>query len=214
MNKNRIEDALFIFQVLMAWVFSVPQILRMRESTEGITIALYVLFMAFILVNLSLARRAYKAGPSRSRRQAVLIYWNWTILIGGHLVALYDAPWRPTDSYFIISVAVIAAVTLGFSKGCFGLGYSDSIVRGVIACICKATPQIYLAYCIISDGGGAGLAAITVWAGHATVISRFAHIAYCGRQTGVDRNIKGMLLSEGGNELSWVSVTIAWLYYQ
>lgn len=186
----------------------------MRESTAGITIAFYILFMAFILVNLTLARRAYKAEPSRSRRQAVIVYWNWALLIGGHLVVLYGAPWRPTDTYFMIAVAVTTAVVLSISKTIYGLGYSDSIIRGIVACICKAGPQCYLAYCIISDSSGGGLAATTVWTGHLSVIIRFGHIAYCGRETGMDRNIKGMLLSEGGNELSWICVTAAWLYCQ
>ena len=187
----------------------------MTENTQGVTTALYVLFMTFIGINMMLAIRAYKHKKDRSRGQAIIVYANWSILIGAHLVIAFKyVPWRVSDYYFIIGAILATVTTLMIAKTWKGLGYEDAIVRGIVACLCKAGPQLYLTGCIIMDRSGQGLAATTIWAGHASVLTRIAHLAYCGKRTGVDRNIKGILISEIGNEISWICVTAAWLYFQ
>lgn len=213
MNK-KFEEFLFWFQLVIAWLFSVPQIIRMTQNQQGVTTALYVLYMVFLVTNATLAMRAYLSKRDRSRAQSVIIYLNWCALILAHLVvAVRYVPWKTNDNYFLILTTVATAMTLLVARCWKNLDYNDSIVRGIVACICKGGPQLYLATCIVLDHGGKGMAPITIWLGHVTVLTRIAQVFLSARKTGVDRNIKGILIAEFGNELTWAIVTIVWLTF-
>jgi len=210
---KRIAEILFWFQIVMAWVYTVPQACKLFESTQGITIVLFLLQMAFLVFNLSLAIGACKNNPSRERKQTLLIYVNWTFLIGVlFAIALMKVTWKNSDWLAVLATVIgtVVVVLIGLMSK---LSYKDPIIRGLLSCLYKAVPQFYLGWFIWHSGGGAGLAPVMVWAGHITALTRIAQIGVVIKKSGWDRNLAGIVLSESGNELSWTFATVMWLVF-
>jgi hypothetical protein len=210
---KRIADILFWFQFVMAWAYTVPQVFRLFESTQGVTIIFFLSQMAFLVFNLSLAISACKNNPSREKKQTLMIYVNWTFLISVlFAIVLAKVAWKNSD--WLVVLLTVAGTIIVVLIGSLGkLSYKDPIIRGFLSCLYKTVPQIYLGWCIWHDGGGAGLAAIMVWSGHLTALTRIAQIGVAIKRSGWDRNMAGIVLSESGNELSWIFATIMWLVF-
>jgi hypothetical protein len=122
---------------------------------------------------------------------------------------LWDIHETRTTVFVIAGVVVTIAIARARH-----LPIRDSLVRGCLALFFKAVPQLTLAYKILLVGG-AGLAGITIVAGHTTLLLRLGTIAYSlwenrdGRKED-RRHALGMLVGEVGNEVSWIIATIAW----
>lgn len=213
MKKLTFSDWLFGFQIVMGLAFGLPQAVRMFHSVQGMTIVLFLCMELFIGFNLVLAINAHREIRKRTTLQTLWIYGFWTVIVTSHLLILMaKGTWTSTDSMMmtVIGTSVLATVAVGRY---FGKNIKDATVQGVLALWCKTIPQLYLAYCIYAAHGGNGLAAITVWAGHATVLTRVALLVLTGRQSGWNRNVVGSLISETGNEFSWTVTTALWLMY-
>lgn len=204
-------DYLFVFQIVLAFSFGVPQAIKMLESVQGMTIVLFVCFELFVLFNLFLAHQAHKEVPSRGTIQALIIYYLWFIVVTVHLIILTSfGKWTRTDSIVMLTLVTLSIIGIIWQRF-KGRGLSDPMTRGYLALCAKSVPQFYLAYCIFKDGGGNGLSAWTVWCGHITVLIRIAMLIISGRKSGWNKNIIGSIVSEVGNQLSWSMVTVLWL---
>jgi hypothetical protein len=211
-----VGDLLFVFQIVMAWVFSVPQFFRSFQSTEGMTITWPAMCLAFVVVNLLLAVGAYRKSGSRKAFQIIIVYINWTILMGAMMAALtFNGHWTNRDTAVSILVGVaITLLLLMRRKGSFVATLTEPITRGLASVIFKSTPQLYIAYCIAIAGSGAGLAGLTLMVGHITVCTRIVEILIAANQDGWNRHNVGLMISEAGNELTWLVTTVAWLVYR
>lgn len=204
-------DCLFAFQIITALLLGVPQALTMIESTQGMTLVLYVCVDTFIFFNLLLAHQAHAEVPSRETKQTLIIYYVWLVVISTHLVILsIFGKWTSTDSVATFFLIVLSALVIAWQK-LNGKGIKDAMTRGYLALCAKSVPQLYLAFCIFRDGGGDGLGAWFVWGGHIAVLTRIAILVKAGNKSNWNRNIVGSLVSESGNEISWIVVTIVWL---
>ena len=47
---RKVTDCLFVFQIVMAFTFGIPQAIIMFESVQGMTIVLFVCFDVFIIL--------------------------------------------------------------------------------------------------------------------------------------------------------------------
>lgn len=208
---KKVTDYLFSFQIVLAFLFGVPQAIKMFESVQGMTIVLFVCFEIFILFNLFLAHQAHREVPSRETIQALIIYYLWLVVVTAHLgILIVFGKWTRTDSVVMLALVILSIAGIAWQKS-RGKGVKDPMTRGYLALCAKSVPQLYLAYCIFRDGGGNGLSVWTVWCGHVTVLTRIAILIISGSKSGWNRNIVGSLISEIGNQLSWSVVTALWV---
>jgi hypothetical protein len=206
LKKFTVSGGLFWFQIFMGLIFIVPQTIRMLSTVQGLTTVLYLSFEFFIGLNFWLAIKAYREVQNVETKQTLAVYSFWGVGVTLHLIImLVRGHWTNTDTMMMMAIGIASAVTL-----LLGGGVTNPTAKGVLALWCKAIPQFYLAYCIYKYGGQ-GLAAITVWAGHVTVGTRISMLTISGKRSKWNRNIVASLISEWGNEISWVVVTGIWL---
>ncbi len=210
-----IGDLLFWFQIIMAWAFSVPQIMRSFTSTAGMTITWSMLCSVFVTVNFFLALSAYWDSGSRKAMQVTLVYANWLVLWSIMFVVVFiKGTW--TDSDTLVTVIVIMLVTVIMvmrRQGSVMETFVEPINRGLISLVVKSTPQLYIAYCIYRAGRNDGLAGMSLVIGHITVCARAVEIYITAKQDGWTKKNIGLFISETGNELTWMVTTGYWLYF-
>ena len=216
MNKKlTFGDFLFGLQILLAWIFTVPQVIRAFHSTAGMTMTWPMFCSAFVLVNLFLAIGAYKDSHSRKALQVTLVYANWLVLWVSILIpmSIYGT-WKSNDT--VVSTLILIAVGIllvARRESSLKATISEPITRGIVSLIVKSVPQLFIAYCIMQAGKNNGLAGTTLIIGHITVCIRIAEIYSAAKQDGWTRKNVGLFISEAGNELTWVITTLAWIAY-
>lgn len=212
-TSRRVADLLFAVQCVAALTMGVSQFLRMRDSVAGVSIAWFLFWVAFLLVNLGLAIRAHRVVATRISRQTITVYLLWTAVCGANLVFLLLAPgarWNLVDT-------VTASLTLSGVLGAIafarlrGLPLTDPLVHASFAVFSKAVPQLTLAWNILREGGE-GISLVAFTAGHVTICMRLWQIVLSIREAGWDRNRLGMAIGEAANEASWVVATLAWAW--
>lgn len=207
--------SLFGLQILLAWGFTVPQVVRSFKSTTGMTITWYLFCSVFVIINIFLAIGAYKKLKNLKSRQIIAIYANWLVLWLTLLVILcIRGTWLWKDS--VVSVLIIASVTvllLVRRKESLVATISEPITRGIVSLLFKSVPQLFLGYCIMSAGSRRGLVWSTLLIGHITVFIRIAEIIIAARSKkgGWNKENIGLMISEAGNEISWMFTTVVWL---
>jgi len=214
-KKRLAGDLLFWFQLVMAWAFTVPQVIRSLSSTAGMTITWTMFCSAFVLINLFLALGAYRQSKSRKAGQVVLVYANWLILWMTLLVIIcIKGQWFAKDTVLTgLILASLAALLVVRRRESLVATISEPITRGFVALLLKSVPQLFIGYCIIVAGRKDGLAGLTLIIGHITVCTRLAEIVLTARQDGWTRRNIGLLIGETGNELSWLVTTTIWMLY-
>lgn len=212
MKKYPLTDVLFILQLILATIFGTAQALKMFSSVQGMTMVLFVCFQVYIGFNLILSYRAHRKLRTRKTIQVLIMYGTWTVLMSSHLMVFaLKGTWTTTDTKMMVVIALTSFTVILVGKFYKGLSVTDPMIQGTLALVCKAIPQFYLAYCIYAAGGGNGLSSITVWVGHVTIYIRIAMLVMSGRESKWNRNVVGSLMSEIGNEISWMFVTAVWL---
>lgn len=205
-------DVLFVVQLVCGLAFGIGQTVKMFESTQGVSISWFVFWGLFLLINMRLSFQSHQAAPSRVTYQTRVIYLVWTSLMAvnlGVLVGNGTGQWSDIDT--LTSLLALAGVTATLIIGArHHLTWRDPIVRGWLAVFFKGVPQLTLAWNMFLHGG-AGLAAIGIWAGHVTICMRIGQLVYAIREAGWDRYRRGSLISEVANEASWIVATVVWL---
>jgi hypothetical protein len=215
-SKKLAGDLLFWFQLLMAWVFTVPQVIRSFYSTAGMTITWSLFCTAFVLINLFLALGAWKqSNKSRKAAQIVLVYVNWLVLwLIMFIQVSIKGSWSMADSVLsALVIAFVAILLMVRRKESLVATISEPITRGMMSLIVKSVPQLFIGYCIVKAGSHDGLSGVTLTIGHITVCTRAVEIYLAARQDGWNRKNVGLFISETGNELTWLATTLIWLAY-
>lgn len=212
-RKRLIADLLFGCQLIMGVFFVGSRIIRMSQTLQGVLLSEFILIGTFSLMNLSLAITANRVKTTRVAKQTVFVYSFWAIaLIGCGLSVLLQGTyvWSITDTVTLVVALLAGAVTVAFGKVRHQLTIRDPIVRGCVAMVFKGWPQLALAYNIVRNGG-AGIPLLAIILGHVMIFIRIGQLVFALREAGWDRNRRGSMISEVGNELTWVVTTIAWI---
>lgn len=211
-SKTVAADLLFLVQIVCTLAFGGSQFMQLLVSTEGVGASWFISWEIFLLLNLWLAAHAHLAQPSRVTRQALASYVLWIIMVTADLGAMVwnkSYVWGSSDTWTLVCVLVGVGGTILVASH-RQLGVHDPMVRGWFAVFFKAVPQFVLAW-TVSVHGSDGLATTALVAGHLTILTRIGQLTYAIREAGWDRNRLGSALSEVGNEVSWLVVTLAWL---
>ncbi len=210
-REPRLDAFLFWGQILCALAFGATQLRALHHSIAGASVSWIGLWLAFLLVNLSLALEARRRQPGRAIQQTVQIYTVWSAVCAVVLIYLLlrGAQWYPMDSLTAALTAVGVGVSLLYGK-LSGRGIQDPYVRAGFAVFFKGVPQLTLAWHILGHGGE-GIAAFAFIAGHITINMRLWQVWRAIREAGWDRHRGGIAIGEAANEVSWVIATVAWL---
>ena len=213
-NKRLIADLLFWVQIVLAFVFSVPQFLLLLENTQGQSLSMQIVMLGFLVMSLSLAFGTHRASPSRITRQIIAIYLMWSVFIAGNIGAIFwngKYCWSVNDSVTMV-LAVIGIVVVLVVCRTRNTGLDDPMPKGLLAILSKAVPQFMMALKVASEGG-AGVPMPTIIVGNITVCLRIGQIWLSIREAGWDKNRVWLLLSETLNEISWATVSIVWAFW-
>ncbi len=206
---------LFGTQIVMACWFIFPLVIKPFHSTEGMSITWTMFGDLFVTVNLVLALSQYQTSRSRDDLRVVIVYIVWIVVWSAGLVSIIiNGSWLEKDTIVTVAILVGVLILLGVRwNGSLRATTTEPLTRGFVALLLKSTPQIYLAYCIMSARSHGGLHWQTLLIGHITVITRWIEIALAAKKNGLNRKNLGMIISESGNELSWLAVTWAWFKF-
>lgn len=208
-------NALFCLQIVFTTIFGVTQFRKLKDSAEGISAVWYATWLAFNALNLWLVVGVYVMRPSFTALQPVIVYWLWLLLVGAILTRMAwsrRVTWTRTDSKTAALVAVGVGATLLVALLVYHTTITHPLTKGTLAFFCKTIPQFGMAYKMKREGGK-GMSGWTLFSGHVTVLTRIAQVVFIqgvGQQWNL--NLLGVILSEGGNEISWIAVTAVWLF--
>ena len=201
---------IFWLQVIMACTYTVPQVIGIISGrTNGLTLALYAIFIVYLVLSLSLSVASYKLKSDVTRKRTIIIFIQWIIFIGLILfVGMGKIIWRQNDTIICIIVLCLSLITVFKYHG-----LKDPFSKAYLAVWCKAIPQVWLACTIVLAGNSDGLPLITLVSGHITAIPRLIQILIAGKSGGWDKPTKGLLIGESANVATWLVVTIAWAIF-
>lgn len=211
-SKKMTEDLIFWFLVICAITFGVSQFAQMLSSTQGVSTSAYLFAWVAVSLNFYLAYKAHKANPSRLTIQATVVQFIGVIIYTSFIsLVIYKGNnvWDMKDSITSVLVAFGIFATLSVSTK-QNLPWADPVVKGYLSLFFRAVPLFIMAYKVFTVGG-AGLSVIMIVTFHILAIVRITQIAMSITEAGWDRNRRGLIISEIGNEMSWVCVTVSWL---
>jgi hypothetical protein len=212
-TKQLTADAFFVLQLVLCLISGGSQFVRLLTTSQGVNVSWLASWLAFLLINLGLTVRAHRLQPSRVTLQTVLTYSAWTLAIAGCLaLLLYQGTevWDGKDTATTIMVS-LGVLTTWLAARRRGLSLADPLVHGWFGVCFIALPQLTLTYKIFTVGG-AGLAGGMLLAGHIGITTRLGQLWFAIREAGWDKNRQGAALSELANEITWLLVTLAWLW--
>ena len=212
--SNLGSDSFAAFQIIWAYVFTVPQLFRMFVSTTGMTINWLLCALIFIVLNLILSISSYRKVNNRKTAQAIVIYANWVLLLIPLVtVAFIKCPWTGRDSV-IFSLIMAAALSIGLWCAISKTSLTDPVVKGLFVGLFRAVPHLFMAYCIFSAGSSRGIAFVTMIAANVTALCRVTTLLMSCRETHWEKGIRASFLSECANEGSWMVTSVMWLVYR
>jgi hypothetical protein len=197
---------LFWFQVIMAWAYMIPQVSQiLRGKTGGLTLAMWVIFMGYLFVSLSLATLAWREKKDKIRLYTVIIFAQWTVFILVlFIMCIKSVHWSAGDTVVCIAVAILSVITV------FRSGLKAPMTRGWLSVWCKGIPQLWMAHVMWSTHSAEWLPPLSLLASNATSIPRLIQIYLQGKRGGWDQATKGLMLGETANVGTWLVVTLVW----
>jgi hypothetical protein len=192
-------------------VFGWVQCEKMLTSTQGVSISVFVLAGLFTATLTWLAVSAFVKNRNKMTLKMVIVYICgvvvYTIMIGvAFIYSHYQWDSRDSLATCLVTILVTVIVSIAHHRG---LKWYDPIMKGLIALAVRVIPNLMMAQKIwIYGGKGVSMWFIIIF--NALTLLRIAQIITTSLKNGWDRERKGMMIGEIGNELSWLVVTIVW----
>jgi len=193
-------------------VFGISQCVKMLHSTQGVSVSMFALAAAFTGLQTWLACSAYRHKPVWATMQVVIIYVFGVIVYGAMIAIAFVKGayvWTMSDNVAVVTSGFLAGIVvyIGYSKS---LPWYDPIVKGWTNVAVRTVPNLIMAYKILTSGGG-GVSTTFVVVFNVLTLMRIAQVVLTSKKLGEwDRNRKGLIIGEIGNELSWLLVTVIW----
>lgn len=210
-TKKVANEILFYFQLIAGIIFGVSQIIHMlNNSTQGLSISMFSFTLVYLLINWTLSLSSDRRAPSKITKQILInttlgfiIYFLFVLI----LFIKAESFWSQNDSVTSLSV-VIFLIILIIKSNQNKRKLLDPINKGVISLIFKSTPQLFLAIKVFKEGGdGLNITMLIIF--HLLVLARIYQIISSTKEAKWEKNRKSLLISEIGNEFTWILVTIA-----
>jgi uncharacterized membrane protein len=205
----------------MIWVYAIPQAKHLiAGKTTGLTLALWLCFLGYLVVGLSLSILAYREPilnketeeerlkEKKKRLYTILIFaLIGLVMFGLFLLAIKTVRWTTGDTAVSIVVVVLSILT-----SCYFRSIKDPMARGWLAVWCKGVAQLWAGYVMFTSVSSEWIPPLSMLATHGTMWTRFFQVYSQGKSGGWDRPTKGLMLGESSNVISWSLVTILWFF--
>lgn len=212
--KNKLATNLFFwFQLVLSITFGVSQFIHMFHSTQGVSMSMFGFAWIVVAVNLWLTIKAHQTQPSTITLQTVVLYiWGVAAYSGLCIMMLAKGinVWDAKDWLSTILV-IISLIPLAIIAVVKGWSITNPMIRGWGTLCLKVMPQSIMAWKVWTVGGS-GLAPTMVATFNIITIFRIIQVYLTIRENGLDKNRRALFISEIGNEISWLAVTIAWWF--
>lgn len=211
-QKRVVTDLLFGIQLSCALTFGASQIHKLYDTNTSVSLSWLIFWEAFLVINMFLGFKSHRTAPTRLTKQTLWSYVAWMFVITSYLTLLFIKEkmlWGKEE----ITSTVVTLVGIFTTFIVFGLkrkSISDPIMKGYLALCFRSIPALFVAY-MVYKFNGAGLSGVAIAAGHVTILTRLIPLGLSIKDAGWDKNRVGSAISEIGNEISWLIVTIVWL---
>jgi hypothetical protein len=206
-------DKLFFWIiVLLVPVFGWTQCEKMLTSTQGVSISMFLLAGLFTVTLTWLAVSAFIKQRNKMSLQIVIIYLLGVLVYVSMIVVAvikgqYQWDGRDTLATILVSILVIVIIKVAYHKN---LKWHDPIVKGFLALTVRVVPNLMMATKIwVSGGSGVSLWFVVIY--NTLTLLRITQIVLTAGKNGWNRNLRGMIIGEIGNLLSWLVVTVVWV---
>jgi hypothetical protein len=214
-------DGTFIVLTIASIAYGVSQFAGLLNTTAGINISWLVLWEGFMIFNFLLSLRAYKEaqlmepGVDRDEKyrkslQASISYGLGGILNGINAVYLavhlQSFDWVDKTNFLFVGIALI------FVLAWYRKALLCPMALACYAILCKAVPQLFMAWRVGPMGIDPANFLAILAIGHLLIILRLM-ILFRSYRAKQEEATKGLIISEGTNELSWLIVTMSWLWF-
>ena len=214
-ESNLLGDTLFVVQVIGALGVIVPMMVRNWTNIEGLSVSYFVVILAFLCLQTTLAVPAHRAMPTRKTRQILFMCALWLVLTAALLAEIWYRGmyvWDTNDTVTIVlTVFALGLVALAFRLARTPL--SDPAARGLMGVMTRAIPQLLQGTKILVHGGG-GVAGLSLLFANINTWIRLGHLALTRSEAKEERNRLWMLIPEVVNAFTWLLVSIAWLVWR
>ena len=206
-------DTMAVIGVVTAILFCGSQAIKTLTTTQGVSVMQYVAFTSSMSLNFFLAIASRKNNPGRLITQQIWQLATWSlcgILLIGVVIVSRNYQWMFMD----MIIATFAC--LGFAVTCIWVKVRKISMRTNPAfkawnsIFLKSIPQFFWAILILADGNN-GLSWVAIVVGHVSIAMRLIPLFISLKEEGVSDAKKWLLISDVSNEVSWISVTVAWL---
>jgi hypothetical protein len=217
------STVLFFVQLILLAYSGSQQLAKLLESDSGMSSTWILLWLAFLVINLLLSIQAHRIRPSTENRQLIIMYaaligmclsWIGVMLYRNTLAfSIYDL-----FNFLFAAISTIAVFWVARRYKWYENHYTVAEItrhpwtRTALALSYKAVPQVTLAVQVMS-GEQQAVSGAMILIGHISIVLRFVQALLSMRSTGYNQNVAAILISEGGNELSWIAFTAVWLNY-
>lgn len=198
--------------MILVPVFGMSQCRKMLDSTQGVSIAMFVLAATFTALQTWLAISAYKRKPVWATKQVVIVYIAGVLVYAMMISIAFlkgSYVWGKNDSLAVVS-SVLGTMIVVLIGRRHKLPWHDPIVKGWINVPVRVVPNLVIAYTIWVSGAS-GVSGTFVYVFNTLTIMRIAQIVLTSIKVREwDRNRVGLMIGETANELSWLVTTIIW----
>jgi hypothetical protein len=215
------STVLFCIQLVLLAYSGSQQLMKLLESDSGMSLTWVLLWLAFLVMNLLLSIQAYRSKRVTENLQLIIMY---AALIGMCLSWLGVMFYRNTltfNLYDLFNTLFAAISTMAVFMVARHLEWYENRptlseitqhpwTRTALALLYKAVPQVTLTVQILA-GESQAVSGAMILIGHVSIIMRFIQALLSMRKAGYNQNIVAILISEGGNELTWITFTVVWL---
>lgn len=214
-------DGTFIVLTIASIAYGVSQFVGLLKTTAGINISWLALWEGFMIFNFLLSLRAYKEaqemepGPDRDEKhrkslQASVSYGLGGIMNGINTVYLalhlQTFDWVDKTNFAFVGIALVIVLARYYKS------LTCPMALACYAILCKAVPQLFMAWRVGPMGVNPANFLAILAIGHLLIILRLM-ILFRSYRAKQEEATKGLIISEGANELSWLIVTASWLWF-
>lgn len=210
MNHRKIRRKFAYPVQLGICIFSgAAQIITMQTTTAGTMLSWLISWWLSTAINIWLSLDSHKVNDNRGSKQMLAIYSAWGVVVS-LLIAVFfsqaDTIWRDSDTILasLTSVGIILGAT--YIKN-MGLKFDSPFARGLQSILLRVTPQLFLCYTILTEGGD-GFSIVFIVLGHIAVFTRLDVLD----SNKHEESTEVLRKSEIANWITWGFLTLIWIY--
>lgn len=207
--KNTRSDFAYLVQLGICVFSGGAQVITMQKTTEGTMLSWLICWWLSTAINIWLSLDSHKANGNRGSKQMLAIYSAWGVVVS-LLIAVFfsqaDVIWRDSDT-ILLSLTLVGTILGATYIKNNKLRFDSPFARGLQSILLRVTPQLFLCYTILTEGGD-GFSIVFIVLGHIAVLTRLG-VLHANKHEVANQALRK---SEIANWVTWGFLTLIWMY--